>query len=54
LHTTTTGGSPYGVSHVAIDGIQTLSADELALAKAQGERIANFAIKLYQNEGKES
>lgn len=54
LHTTTTGGSPYGVSHVAIDGIQTLSADELALAKAQGERIANLAIKLYQNEGKES
>lgn len=51
LHSTMTGGSPYGVTHVAINDTQTLSADELALAKAQGERLATLARKLYIKEG---
>jgi NAD(P)H dehydrogenase (quinone) len=49
LHNTTTGGSPYGVTHVAHHDFanQTqLSADEKALCIAQGKRLAKFAIAL--------
>jgi len=52
LHSTLTGGSPYGVTHVSIDNSQTLSTDELVLARAQGERLATLARKLYIDEGK--
>lgn len=47
LSNTTTGGTPYGVSHVAgHDGDPVLSEDEKALALAQGERLARMAVAL--------
>ncbi len=49
LHNTTTGGTPYGVTHVAHSGNATpdrLSADEKALCFAQGKRLAILAKKL--------
>lgn len=47
LHTTTTGGTPYGVTHLA-QGEQPnkLSEDEIHLCIAQGKRLANFAKQL--------
>ena len=51
LHSTKTGGSPYGVTHVAHSGQTTperLSADEKALCLAQGKRLAMLAKKLEQ------
>ncbi|GFD88878.1 NAD(P)H quinone oxidoreductase [Tenacibaculum sp. KUL152] len=51
LHSTTTGGSPYGVSHVAHHDFanpQQLSDDEKALCMAQGKRLARFAKVLSQ------
>lgn len=51
LHSTTTGGSPYGVTHVAHSGQtppERLSADEKALCLAQGKRLAMLAKKLEQ------
>jgi NAD(P)H dehydrogenase (quinone) len=47
LHTTTTGGSPYGVTHVA-QGPQPnkLSTDEQTLCIAQGKRLAIIARKM--------
>lgn len=51
LHSTTTGGSPYGVTHVAQAGQTTperLSEDEKALCFAQGKRLAMLAKKLEQ------
>lgn len=47
LHTTKTGGSPYGVSHLA-DKLtpNKLSHDEIALCIAQGKRLASIASKL--------
>lgn len=45
---TTTGGSPYGASHVV--GTQTqprLSQDEQVLAQLLGRRIAEIAVKLH-------
>lgn len=45
LHSTTTGGTPYGASHVANDSVQ-LSDDEYALATALGQRLAFTASKL--------
>ncbi|NTS75969.1 NAD(P)H:quinone oxidoreductase [Catenovulum sp. SM1970] len=45
LHDTTTGGSPYGASHVDFKG-QSLSSDEIALARALGKRIASLSIRL--------
>ena len=47
LMSTHTGGTPYGVSHVA--GKQNdlpLSEDEIRLCHAQGKRIAELALKL--------
>ncbi|WP_338517399.1 NAD(P)H:quinone oxidoreductase [Alteromonas gracilis] len=51
LHNTTTGGSPYGVTHVAhydLANQTQLSADEKALCIAQGKRLAKFAKALNQ------
>jgi NAD(P)H dehydrogenase (quinone) len=47
LSSTKTGGTPYGITHVAgINNTNELSEDELLLAKHQGERIAKIAMKL--------
>ncbi len=44
LNNTLTGGTPYGVTHVAgIANNQELSADEITLAKNLGERLARVA-----------
>jgi NAD(P)H dehydrogenase (quinone) len=47
LSSTTTGGSPYGASHLAKgDNPQKLSDDEVSLCKALGKRVAKIALKL--------
>lgn len=47
LATTTSGGTPYGVSHVAgPSGSPQLSADESRLAFLQGQRLALLTQKL--------
>lgn len=47
LNTTTSGGTPYGASHVSgIDGTRPMSEDERSLARALGRRIATIAAKL--------
>lgn len=46
LHTTQTGGTPYGVTHVAIEQQSQLSASEKSLAIAQGARLARLAKSL--------
>ncbi|THF58600.1 NAD(P)H:quinone oxidoreductase [Pseudothauera rhizosphaerae] len=47
LDATSGGGTPYGASHVAgQDGSPVLSADEAALAQAQGRLLAQYALKL--------
>ena len=46
LSNTTTGGSPYGVSHYAGANNLAISADEQALAKAQGQRLAQLSQAL--------
>ena len=44
---TTTGGTPYGASHLAgADSRLKLSEDEAKLCKALGRRVANLASKL--------
>lgn len=47
LSTTTTGGSPYGASHITWgqDGAN-LSDDEKLLARKLGARVADFAVRL--------
>ncbi len=47
LHTTESGGTPYGASHWDKDQ-QPLSRDEIALARHQGERLAQTAQRLQQ------
>jgi len=48
LISTTTGGTPYGASHVAgADHQRTLSADELRLTQALGKRLAETARALH-------
>ena len=47
LNETTTGGTPYGVTHVGKDGPE-LSEHEAALAVAAGRRLAQSALKLNQ------
>lgn len=50
LNTTTTGGTPYGASHVAgINNQLELSAAEKQLCLAQGQRLASLALKLAIN-----
>ena len=47
LNTTTSGGTPYGASHVSgVDGQRALSEDEKLLARALGRRVAQAAIAL--------
>ncbi len=47
LNTTKTGGTPYGVTHVAgLNNDITLSDEEIILAKHQGERLARVALQL--------
>lgn len=47
LSRTTSGGTPYGASHVAgADATQPISDDEQALCRALGKRIALLATKL--------
>jgi len=47
LHKTTTGGGPYGASHVAgSSNSNPISDDEKALCIALGKRIASLALKL--------
>jgi len=47
LSETTTGGTPYGASHVAgADGGRPLSAHERALCQALGRRLAGIALRL--------
>lgn len=49
LSRTTTGGTPYGASHVASHAMADetkLSADETALCKALGKRVASLAQRL--------
>jgi NAD(P)H dehydrogenase (quinone) len=47
LHATTTGGTPYGASHVAGSGDdRPISDEERTLARALGRRVAEIARKL--------
>lgn len=47
LATTTTGGSPYGASHVTWNrDNDTLSEEEIRLARTLGARVAKLALKL--------
>ncbi len=47
LSTTTTGGTPYGASHVAGHrGDNDISEDERQLARALGKRLADVARRL--------
>jgi NAD(P)H dehydrogenase (quinone) len=46
LHSTTSGGTPYGASHVQSD---ELSTDEKNLCRAQGKRIAQLASQLIKS-----
>lgn len=48
LMNTTSGGTPYGVSHLAYaDGSAPISAEESRLAIAQGKRLAEVALRLH-------
>ncbi len=50
LMSTKTGGSPYGVTHLAHgEGSAPISPEEQRLAKAQGKRLAETALKLARN-----
>ncbi len=47
LNNTITGGTPYGVTHVAgANNDHVLSTDEIIQAKHLGERLARLALKL--------
>jgi NAD(P)H dehydrogenase (quinone) len=47
INSTTTGGTPYGASHVAgVDGERAISDDERTLARALGRRVAEVAARL--------
>jgi NAD(P)H dehydrogenase (quinone) len=47
LSSTTTGGSPYGASHLASGTHpQILSDDEISLCQALGKRVAHIALQL--------
>ncbi len=47
LHSTKSGGSPYGVSHYASHTQSSLSSEEKALCLAQGKRLAQMAHSLH-------
>ena len=46
LHTTQTGGTPYGPSHTGIDKQSKLSIEETDICVNFGKRLANIASKL--------
>lgn len=47
LNATTSGGTPYGASHVAgVDGEKAITDHERDLARALGRRVATIATKL--------
>lgn len=47
LHTTSSGGTPYGATHVAgADGKNAISEEEQRLCFAMGKRLAEMAVKL--------
>ena len=46
LFDTRTGGSPYGATHLASPWNAELSADEQAIARVLGRRVAELAIRL--------
>jgi NAD(P)H dehydrogenase (quinone) len=46
LTSTTSGGTPYGASHVARTGAGGLTAEERRLAVVLGARLANVALRL--------
>lgn len=46
LTSTTTGGSPYGATHVTWNKTNELSADEKHLARTLGKRVADIARRL--------
>ena len=47
LNTTTTGGTPYGPSHLAgTDSKKSISEEENALCQALGKRIAEITLKI--------
>jgi NAD(P)H dehydrogenase (quinone) len=49
LTSTSTGGSPYGASHVAgVDAARVISSEEQRLCVALGHRLATAALKLAQ------
>ena len=49
LNATTTGGTPYGASHVSgLNHERALSEDERTLARRLGKRVAEIAAKLAQ------
>lgn len=51
LSNTTTGGTPYGASHLASgNNASELSNDEIALCQALGKRVAKIALQLEQTE----
>lgn len=51
LSTTTTGGTPYGASHVTWNRTRdALSDDEKVVARALGRRVADVALKLKETE----
>jgi NAD(P)H dehydrogenase (quinone) len=48
LNSTSSGGTPYGASHVSgLDDDRPLSAEEKQLARALGKRVAETAAKLF-------
>lgn len=49
LHTTQSGGTPYGSSHLATKNNSALSDDEQTLALHFGKRLANLALTLTDN-----
>ncbi len=50
LMSSNTGGSPYGVTHLAhADGGAPISPEEQRLARAQGKRLAIAALKLIKS-----
>ena len=52
LATTTTGGSPYGATHVTWNrDVDELSAEEKRLARALGKRVADVAQRLAGDTG---
>jgi NAD(P)H dehydrogenase (quinone) len=55
LHTTVTGGTPYGSSHFAgQNGEQAISVEEKSLCIAQGKHLASIAMKLNQKPNNSS